>query len=73
MTLIVSNLPLDKRQKEVYSMTIHVRIETRWILGTRKESLRLVGADGEGIDYRSGAGGSKSSRVASLPGRQVEL
>lgn len=54
-------------------MTIHVRIETRWILGTRKESLRLVGADGEGIDYRSGAGGSKSSRVASLPGRQVEL
>lgn len=26
-----------------------------------------------GIDYRSGAGGSKSSRVASLPGRQVEL
>ena len=24
----VSNLPLDKRKKEVYSMTIHVRIET---------------------------------------------
>ena len=24
----VSNLPLDKRPKEVYSMTIHVRIET---------------------------------------------
>ncbi len=28
LRLIVSNLPLDKRKKEVYSMTIHVRIET---------------------------------------------
>ena len=28
LRLIVFNLPLDKRKKEVYSMTIHVRIET---------------------------------------------